>query len=85
VLWCILDNNIPIGADSLGERGKTAEKVGKEAALKLVKELNAKTLLDVHVADIIIPNIALVKDFKSKRHPTINAIKFFGLNPPYYL
>jgi len=61
VLWAIPDNNIPIGADSYGERGKKAEIVGEEAANKLIKELKTKAILDIHAGDFIIPYIALAK------------------------
>ncbi|MBD3229353.1 MAG: RNA 3'-terminal phosphate cyclase [Candidatus Lokiarchaeota archaeon] len=59
VLFCIPDNDIPIGGDALGARGKRAEIVGREAAQNLIKELDSKTLLDKHAADIIVPYIGL--------------------------
>ncbi|MBI2136826.1 RNA 3'-terminal phosphate cyclase [Candidatus Woesearchaeota archaeon] len=54
-----LHNPIIIGADALGERGKRAEEVGKEAADKLIKEIESKAPVDVHLADNLIPFIAL--------------------------
>ncbi len=53
------DNPIRIGADSLGEKGKRAEEVGKEAAERLIKEINYKAPVDKYLADNLIPFIAL--------------------------
>ena len=68
-LWAIfsknkddIDENNPIrlGADSLGERGKSAEDVGEEAAKDLIKEIESKAPVDRHLADQILPFMALV-------------------------
>ncbi|MGC1122496.1 MAG: RNA 3'-terminal phosphate cyclase [Candidatus Methanofastidiosia archaeon] len=48
-----------LGADSLGERGKPAEKVGSEAASALKEEIGSGAALDVHMGDQIIPYLAL--------------------------
>ncbi|UZE92129.1 MAG: RNA 3'-terminal phosphate cyclase [Methanosarcinales archaeon] len=55
-LWC--DN---IGGCAIGERGKPAEEVGKEAAEFLLGELNSGASVDVHLADQLIPYMALAK------------------------
>jgi RNA 3'-terminal phosphate cyclase (ATP) len=47
---------------ALGERGKRAELVGKEAARKIIKELESAATVDVHLADQLVPYIALSKD-----------------------
>jgi RNA 3'-phosphate cyclase len=52
-------NPIFLGADALGERGKPAEKVGEEAANKLLKEIDSKAPVDSHTADNLIPWLAL--------------------------
>ncbi len=62
-LWAMIETgsefpNI-IGSDALGERGKKAEEVGKEAAENLLKEIKSLTPADVHLADQLIPFIAL--------------------------
>jgi len=44
-----------LGADSLGERGKPAESVGEEAAIKLLEEIASGARVDKHMGDIIIP------------------------------
>jgi RNA 3'-terminal phosphate cyclase (ATP) len=48
------------GASAIGERGLPAEKVGKRAAEELVLELSSGKAVDVHLADQLIPYIALV-------------------------
>ncbi len=48
-----------MGADSLGEKGKPAEKVGKEAAVALKQEILSHAALDTHMADQIIPYLAI--------------------------
>jgi len=51
--------NTVIGADNLGKLGKRAEEVGKEAALELLKEQKSGACLDKHLADQILPYMAL--------------------------
>jgi RNA 3'-phosphate cyclase len=51
--------NTVIGADNLGKLGKRAEDVGKEAALELLKEQKSQAALDKHLADQILPYLAL--------------------------
>lgn len=48
-----------LGADSLGEKGKPAEVVGEEAGKRLVEEVESDAFLDRHMADIVVPYIAL--------------------------
>ncbi|MBW2996349.1 RNA 3'-terminal phosphate cyclase [Candidatus Woesearchaeota archaeon] len=54
-----VNNPIILGADALGEKGKPAEKVGKEAAENLIKEIESKAPVDSHTADNIIPFLAM--------------------------
>lgn len=67
-LWAIFSKNpdeidfnnpIRIGSDTLGERGKKSEQVGKEAAEGLLTEINSKAPVDKHLADNLVPFIAL--------------------------
>lgn len=51
--------NTIIGVDNLGKLGKKAEDVGREAALELLKEEKAGACLDRHLADQILPYLAL--------------------------
>jgi len=59
VLWAETDSGVIIGADAIGELRKTAETVGKEAAEKLLTELSAQPTVDVNLADMLIPYMAL--------------------------
>jgi len=72
-LWAIFSKNkedideknpIRLGADALGELGKKAEIVGKEAAENLIREIESKAPVDRHLADQILPFMALAKDSK---------------------
>ena len=65
VLWAETDTGVILGADAIGELRKMAEAVGKEAAQKLITELLAKPTVDVFLADMLIPYIALSKDKSS--------------------
>ena len=63
-LICEFENTL-IGTDNLGKLGKRAEDVGKEAALELLKEQKSGTCLDKHLADQILPYLALIGDKSS--------------------
>ncbi|MBI2650234.1 RNA 3'-terminal phosphate cyclase [Candidatus Woesearchaeota archaeon] len=74
-LWAIfsknkedIDENNPIrvGADALGEQGKRAEIVGEEAARSLIMEVESKAPVDRHLADHILPFMALIGDSRIK-------------------
>lgn len=58
VLWAITEKSV-LGGDGLGEKGKPAEVVGREAATKLLEDLSTGMAYDRHMADIIIPYLAL--------------------------
>ncbi|MEM2970891.1 MAG: RNA 3'-terminal phosphate cyclase [Candidatus Bathyarchaeia archaeon] len=59
VLWAETDTNAILGADAIGEIRKTSEAVGREAAEKLFVEISARSTVDEHLADMLIPYIAL--------------------------
>jgi len=54
-----VQNPIRLGADALGERGKRAEAVGEEAARELLAEIESGAAVDKHLADNLIPIIAV--------------------------
>jgi len=58
-LWLTDDSGNILGADSRGEKGKLAELVGQEAAQKLVEDWNSGATVDRHLADHLIPILAL--------------------------
>ncbi|MCK5625683.1 RNA 3'-terminal phosphate cyclase [Candidatus Bathyarchaeota archaeon] len=59
VLFTQTDCGTLLGVDEIGERGKSSEVVGHNAAEKLLNELKAKATVDIHLADMLIPYIAL--------------------------
>ena len=61
VLWAETDTGAILGADAIGELRKASETVGEEAAEKLCAEISAKPTVDVHLADMLIPYVALAK------------------------
>jgi RNA 3'-terminal phosphate cyclase len=54
------ENNLA-GFSALGERGKPAEKVAREACLSLLEFLKTEAALEEHLADQILPFLALTK------------------------
>ena len=83
-LWAIfsknkddIDENNPIrlGADSLGEHGKMAEIVGEEAAKNLIREIESKAPVDMHLADQILPFMALIGNSKIRVSEITNHCK----------
>jgi RNA 3'-phosphate cyclase len=66
-----LFENTVIGADNLGKLGKRSEDVGKEASLELLKEEKSRACLDKHLADQILPYLALAS---GKSQATISEI-----------
>jgi RNA 3'-terminal phosphate cyclase (ATP) len=48
-----------LGGSALGNRGLPAEKVGKYAAEEIISEMRARASVDVHLADQLVPYMAL--------------------------
>ncbi|HJO01497.1 MAG: RNA 3'-terminal phosphate cyclase [Candidatus Woesearchaeota archaeon] len=67
-----IKNPIRLGADSLGERGKKAEIVGKEAAQNIIKEIESRAPVDMHLADQILKFMALISNSKIKTSKITN-------------
>ena len=61
VLWAETDTGAVLGADAIGELGKTSETVGREAAERFYSEVSAKPTVDVYLADMLIPYVALAE------------------------
>lgn len=59
-LWAVCERGI-LGANALGEKGKRAEEVGREAAHRLLEELSTEASVDRHLADQIAPFLALAE------------------------
>jgi RNA 3'-terminal phosphate cyclase (ATP) len=60
-LWAETDSGVILGSDAIGELDKPSKAVGREAAGKLISELRAKPTVDVHLADLLIPYVALAE------------------------
>lgn len=58
VLAAVFERSI-LGGDALGERGKRAEEVGREAAQSLLEDLESGGTLDRYMSDQIIPFLGL--------------------------
>ncbi len=65
VLWAESELGTRIGADALGERGVRAENVGISCAQHLLKDLSTQMAVDSHLADMLVPYLALA-DGESK-------------------
>jgi RNA 3'-phosphate cyclase len=61
VAWAETDTGCILGTDGLGERGKPAETVGKEAADKLMKTIQSGATVDERLADQLLLFMALAK------------------------
>ena len=59
VIWATSECGAVLGADSLGEKGKSAEEVGSEAARRLVKEISTGKAIDSHLCDMLVPYLAI--------------------------
>ncbi|MBI4150294.1 RNA 3'-terminal phosphate cyclase [Candidatus Woesearchaeota archaeon] len=84
-VWAIFANNkgevdtlnpVKLGADCLGEKGVRAEVVGTNAAERLVAEIQSKAACDSHLADNLLPFMALtggrLRTSKVTDHATTN-------------
>jgi RNA 3'-phosphate cyclase len=78
-------NPIRMGADTAGELGKRAEEVGTEAAKQLIAEIKSGAPIDEHLADNLIPFLALfggkIRVSKTSSHTLTNiyaAEQFIG-------
>jgi len=59
VIWAETTTKALLEADSLGARGKPAEKVGTEAAETLIRQIKLGGAVDVHNTDQLVPFMAL--------------------------
>jgi RNA 3'-terminal phosphate cyclase (ATP) len=57
-LCALTTSNAIVGSDALGEKGKPAEKIGSQAAQKLLGYLNMKCTVDTNLSDMLIPYMA---------------------------
>lgn len=60
-LWARTNSSAILGSDSIGEIRKPSEVIGKTAAESLIREIQSKATVDVHLADMLIPYIAMAE------------------------
>jgi len=58
-LWAQTSTGVLLGGDAIGELRKPSEAVGREAAENLLQEIEAKATIEVHLADMLVPYMAL--------------------------
>ena len=61
-LWARTETGVLLGGDAIGELRKTSETVGREATENLLREIEAKATVDVHLADMLVPYMALAEE-----------------------
>jgi RNA 3'-terminal phosphate cyclase (ATP) len=64
-LWAETDTGAIVGSDAIGKLKKTSEAVGRKAAEKLHAELTVKPTVDVYMADMLVPYMALAEGTSS--------------------
>jgi RNA 3'-terminal phosphate cyclase (ATP) len=67
ILFAELSSGAIIGSDSLGALGKPAEKVGKEAATRLLDQLKTEAPVDKYLGDQLIVYMALADGYSKIR------------------
>src|SRR3989338_7681362 len=80
VLWAIFshkgkvdfDNPVILGADTLVDKTKSSEQIGKEAAQELKTEIRSETAVDKHLADQLIQFMALLPGSELKASTITN-------------
>ena len=60
-IWAKTNTGAIIGSDAIGEKGKPAEVVGREAARKLLETINSNSPVDPFLADQLIIYMALAE------------------------
>jgi len=65
VLWARTDSGVLLGGDAIGEIRKLSEVVAREAAGNLLDEVQAKATVDIHLADMLVPYVALARGASS--------------------
>jgi len=71
-LWSVEDETL-IGGDSIGEKGKPAENVGKESAEKLISCIKSNAAVDEHMADMLFPYLIFAKRSSTITIPKISS------------
>lgn len=75
LLWAVFDHSVILGSDILLEPRKTSEDIGKEVAEKLIQEIDSGAAVDAHLADQLIPFMALLPGSEIKAQEISNHTK----------
>lgn len=59
LIYIETDNGVRIAGDSVGERGKPAERVGEEASMMLIEDYETGMAFDRHMGDMLVPYLFL--------------------------
>lgn len=59
VIWAETEKEAILEADAIGEKGKPAEDIGRQAAEKLIREIESNAPVDTHLADNLIIYLGL--------------------------
>ena len=73
IVLAATDSQTILGASSLGEKGKPAENVGKEAAINLLAEIDGQESVDIYASDQLLPYLAIAGGRCSARELTGHA------------
>ena len=65
VLWAKTTRGALLGGDAIGKLRKSSEVVGEESAKNLLKEIDVKATVDVHLSDMLIPYLSLANGSSS--------------------
>ncbi|MFQ6135024.1 MAG: RNA 3'-terminal phosphate cyclase [Nitrososphaerales archaeon] len=71
VLYSVGGEGPFLGADSIGERGKPAEKVGKQVAQLFLKEYSSGAPIDMHMGDMLVTPLFLAEGESKFRVSTV--------------
>jgi len=61
ILWAKTDSGVLLGGDAIGEIRKSSEAVAREAVRNLLEEVQAEATVDIHLADMLVPYVALAQ------------------------
>jgi RNA 3'-phosphate cyclase len=62
LIYSVDEGKYFVGADSIGERGKVAERVGRECAHSFLKEYSSGAPIDMHLGDMFVPFLATLQE-----------------------
>jgi RNA 3'-terminal phosphate cyclase (ATP) len=61
LLWVKTDSGVLLGGDAIGEIRKPSKAVARETVRNLLDEVQTEATVDVHLADMLVPYVALIE------------------------